>query len=532
MSDFRTSETHPIRVDFVAVTAPGKLGMTFAPGKRQNDALTGRWARDLNIDLDRLCTIYGAELVVSVMEVKELGALCIPSLSSALGARGIGWLHVPVVDGGVPEEGHTWLGALRLVRSRLLDGRTVVVHCMGGLGRTGMFAAAVLITFGTAPALAIEQVRAARPGSIETRAQEQFVMTFDKRWREDVRSRIRGCLLCGAVGDALGGPVEFSSLTAIRAQHGPTGVREMLPAYGRRGAITDDTQMTLFTAEGLLRAQARWMGRGICSPPSVVQHAYYRWFWTQGEPVPQELEATANGWLFEQRELHARRAPGNTCLSALRQLLDARQEERAPPVPLNDSKGCGGVMRVAPVGLLAIDPWDLGAKCALLTHGHPAGSDTAGCFAEMVSKILSGLSLAEAVRDVWKTRRSACHEDTRRALDKAFDLLRSGAPPTAECVESLGRGWVAEEALAISLYCALACPDLETALSLAVTHSGDSDSTGAITGNLLGTALGECAIPIRWLETLELRDVIEAVADDVVAAVLDGCVDATRYPPS
>jgi ADP-ribosyl-[dinitrogen reductase] hydrolase len=531
MSEPRTSETHPLRVDFIGVPASGRLGMTFAPGKRQKDALTGRWARDLDLDLDRLSTIYGAELVVSVMEEKELRALCIPSLSSAVGFRGMGWLHVPVVDGGVPKDDLTWLHALRLVRARLLEGRTVIVHCMGGLGRTGTFVAAVLISFGDAPASAIEKVRTARPGAIETRAQEHFVMTFNERWREDVQGRIRGCLLFGAVGDALGAPVEFSSLSAIRAEHGPAGVRQMLPAYGRHGAITDDTQMTLFTVEGLLRAEGRWRGRGICSPSSVIRRAYYRWYCTQGEPVPKGLDNIATGWLFQQRGLHARRAPGNTCLSALRQSLDAQQAGRQPPVPLNDSKGCGGVMRVAPVGLLARDAWGLGAECAQLTHGHPAGSDTAACLAEMISKIMSGLPLAEAIREVWRTRRSACHEDTQRALDNAFDLLRSGAPPTSEAVESLGEGWVAEEALAISLYCALACRDPEAALSLAITHSGDSDSTGAITGNLLGAALGEKAIPIRWLETLELRDVIEQVADDVVALVLDGDVDEVRYPP-
>lgn len=106
-------------------------------------------------------------------------------------------------------------------------------------------------------------------------------------------------------------------------------------------------------------------------------------------------------------------------------------------------------------------------------------------------------------------------------------MLRSGAPPTPELVESLGGGWVAEEALAISVYCALACPDPETALSLAVTHSGDSDSTG----NLLGAALGEDTIPSRWLEVLELREVITTVADDLADAALEGRVDPARYPP-
>lgn len=246
--------------------------------------------------------------------------------------------------------------------------------------------------------------------------------------------------------------------------------------------------------------------------------------------MPPGLERLADGWLFTHRELHARRAPGNTCLSALQQHIDASTERREPPVSLNDSKGCGGVMRVAPVGLFARDAWGLAAECARLTHGHPAGSDTAGCFAEIISEVLDGHPLGEAVRSVWKARRGACHEDTRRAVDKALDLLRSGAPTTPEAVESLGGGWVAEEALAISLYCALACPDPESALSLAVTHSGDSDSTGAMTGNLLGAALGEGAIPGCWLEELELRDVIGTIADDLAAAALGEDVDCRRYP--
>ena len=93
----------------------------------------------------------------------------------------------------------------------------------------------------------------------------------------DVSIRCRGCLLGGAVGDALGAPVEFKTYAQIIAQFGVGGIRDFAPAYHWIGAITDDTQMTLFTAEGLLRACVRYNQRGICHTPTVVHHAYLRW---------------------------------------------------------------------------------------------------------------------------------------------------------------------------------------------------------------------------------------------------------------
>jgi ADP-ribosylglycohydrolase len=111
-------------------------------------------------------------------------------------------------------------------------------------------------------------------------------------------SRIRGCLLGGAVDDAFGAPVEFLSLQQIRHRFGPDGIRNYARAYGRKGAVTDDTQMTLFTAEGLLRATMRMSERGICHPPSVVHHAYLRWLLTQHERPTDHVEIRTDGWLF------------------------------------------------------------------------------------------------------------------------------------------------------------------------------------------------------------------------------------------
>jgi ADP-ribosylglycohydrolase len=127
--------------------------------------------------------------------------------------------------------------------------------------------------------------------------------------------------------------------------------------------------------------------------------------------------------------------------------------------------------------------------------------------------------LDEAMRIL---RRWPHHHETYAALDAALALADQPGPATPERVESLGAGWVAEEALAIAVYCALAHPgDLRAALVLAANHSGDSDSTAAICGNLLGAALGEEALPEDWLRELEGRETIETLADDLYAEVTD-----------
>jgi ADP-ribosylglycohydrolase len=338
----------------------------------------------------------------------------------------------------------------------------------------------------------------------------------------ETRQRFLGCLLGGAVGDALGAPVEFMSRAQILERFGPEGVTGYLPAYGGLGRITDDTQMTLFTAEGLLRGWVRGCFRGITTFSGVTAHAYLRWLRTQGESSAHDLRigGVEQGWLFGQRELHARRAPGNTCLSALRAMPSLGEPAR------NDSKGCGGVMRVAPVGLFtwqfrereSLDAaFKLGAEIAALTHGHPTGSLTAGVLAVMVQRLVDGATLAESV-DAAKEclRKHAQHEETLRALERA-EALAASDTPRAEAVARLGQGWIAEEALAISVYCALVARDFVDGVRLAVNHDGDSDSTGAIAGNLLGTLLGVQAIPSEWLEPLELRAVIAELAEDLFA---------------
>jgi ADP-ribosylglycohydrolase len=251
----------------------------------------------------------------------------------------------------------------------------------------------------------------------------------------------------------------------------------------------------------------------------VVRRAYLRWLQTQGDVSAAE-DAPLDGWLAREPALHSRRAPGNTCLAALRAGANGTRAEQ-----LNQSKGCGGVMRAAPAGLIpslsSKEAFDLAADCAAITHGHPSGYLSAGALSATLRLLLDGESLARAVSGAAALLRAhAGHEEASAALAGAVELAAAGAP-SPEKVESLGEGKVGEEALAIAVYCALAAPDPRSALLLAVNHSGDSDSTGAICGNLLGTLHGEEALPAEWLEPLELRAAIERLADDFVTEMTD-----------
>ncbi len=337
-----------------------------------------------------------------------------------------------------------------------------------------------------------------------------------------LKRRYRGCLLGGAVGDALGAPVEFMSLTEIRETFGRGGIVEFTTAFDRKGAITDDTQMTLFTAEGLLRAYVGEAARGdLAAVAPFVANAYARWLVTQ-DRTPGVADFDRDGWLFGVRELFAQRVPGSTCLTALEGMTHLGERAR------NDSKGCGGVMRSAPVGLwcarldegvsderMARRALELGGELAGLTHGHPTGRHAAGAFAALIALLARARPLTDAVAMVKALlARHAGHAETLRAIERAQSVASPGAL-RAEALVELGEGWTADEALAIGLASALAAPDFETGVRLAVNHDGDSDSTASIAGNLLGALHGVESIPKRWLLGLELRRVVLEVADDL-----------------
>jgi ADP-ribosylglycohydrolase len=321
---------------------------------------------------------------------------------------------------------------------------------------------------------------------------------------------IAGCLLGGAVGDALGAVVEFDSLEEIRRRFGRDGLTGF---PSEAGHVTDDTQMTLFTAEGLIRARGRYDARRFEYAVDELWAGYRRWLTTQqGSPGDDPAARGAVG-LVTEAVLHHRRGPGNTCLSAL-----GANEPGYADLPVNNSKGCGGVMRVAPIGLVARNPCGLGIASAALTHGHPSGYLSAGAGAALIARLRAGEALRPAtVATIEAISSWEGHEETVAALRGALALADREPVPTPAAVATLGEGWVGEEALAIAVYCALAGPSFEAAVLAAANHSGDSDSTAAITGNLLGAAGGRAAIPEAWIAALVERDLVERVAGELAA---------------
>ncbi len=308
---------------------------------------------------------------------------------------------------------------------------------------------------------------------------------------------------------------------------------DFVDAHRPGGSISDDTQLTLFTADGLIRAAIRRRLYDDTDPAPQVQHAYQRWLHTQGfdwkEAGGPIAAAPPDGWLIKEKGLFVRRAPGATCVQALHAYATSGQLGTLTN-RINDSKGCGGVMRAAPAGFWSADPTEtfrVGAATAALTHGHPSGFLPAGALAVIVAQLLSGRSLPEGVdRALTELSGWEGHEETTSALRRAIELATEGTPTPEQIQHRLGEGRVGEQALAIAVCAALARPSsYADAVVLAANHSGDSDATASICGNIMGAARTSSAIPHAWRQRVELGEVIEQLARDATE-------EFGEHPPS
>ena len=348
-------------------------------------------------------------------------------------------------------------------------------------------------------------------------------------------NKVKGSIVGGAIGDALGYPVEFMGRKEIISRFGPKGITRFDLNHEGIAEFSDDTQMTLFTATGLLSAETA-INRNRDVDGSIwvesVKHHYIDWFCTQNMT---DIEKHYS-WLYGVPELMSQRAPGTTCLRALHNLVDG-------VAMVNNSKGCGGIMRTAPVALcsgLRENPafmYRLAGALSDITHNNPLGFIPSSMMVMIMDKI-SHLDNMPDRHDLVKIVLHSVLEIGKVEYDTGYQIvifdkfpadigylgslvmnaveMAASEQPDDECISELGGGWTGETALAIAIYCTLRHYDsFEDAVVAAVNHSGDSDSTGAICGNLMGLIHGYDAIPQYYKDNLELMPVLEEVAEDL-----------------
>lgn len=462
----RTSVTHPLQIASVqSFPGMGQIGITLCPGKKQPQAATGAWDRDLGLDLDAIAA-WGAVAVVTLVEEHELASLHVLTLGAEVAARRMQWLHLPIRDASVPTDEFEarWQEVGEALRARLRDGFSVLVHCKGGLGRAGTIAARLLIELGVPPQEAVMRVRNVRPGAIETPEQEAHVLGLKAvpepepaTTAEAIRDRAVGCLLGQLAGDALGAQVEFLSPTEIRKRH-PQGVKEMRPGgtWGLlAGQITDDSEMALALARSLV-AEGGFQRE-------AVARAYIAW----GASQPFDV--------------------GGTTRAGLEALAGRGQ-------PNAQSQANGALMRVSPIGIAAAGAPALAAKWAredaTLTHPHPVCLASSAAFA---AAIAAGMSGAEPTA-MW----IAAHEHAGE--DAGAEVIRTCLAKAQEAEPSdfvRHQGWVLI-AFQNAFHRLWSGQAVEGALVETISAGGDTDTNAAICGALLGAAQGRDAIPLRW----------------------------------
>lgn len=379
---------------------------------------------------------------------------------------------------------------------------------------------------------------------LQIRHKERSCRLSTEAIKAQTRDRIRGSLIGGAIGDALGYPVEFMSRDSILSRYGGRGITTFSLDRQGKALISDDTQMSLFTANGLLFGVTRGYTHGVAGPPeSYVRFAYLDWYYTQGGV---DVKFQPHTWLHSLPELNSLRAPGNTCLSACNALLHHQEVK-------NYSKGCGGIMRVAPMALLCAGYWSrnkrfyseaemdkAGAEIAAVTHKHPLGFLPAAMLTHLLFQIIQKDEkvVRSCIVDIVLDSTyglinfdNYCNETAYLSkLTKKAVMLALNDESDVENIRRLGEGWTGEEAWAIAIYCVVRHVDnIEEAILAAVNHDGDSDSTGAICGNIMGAIYGYEAIKRlnlccprgRKLEqTLELAPIILSIADDLYTSCI------------
>ena len=487
----RTSLTHPLAIASVRpFAASGRIGITFCPGKQQPAALTGAWARDLRIDLDAI-EAWGAAVVVTLIEDHEIASLEVGRLGEEVRRRHMQWLHLPIADVSVPDSSFeaAWAeageGLRARLRARLRDGFDIVVHCKGGLGRAGTVAARLLIELGSEPGKAIAAVRTARPGAIETVAQEDYASSFvalpERQPSQDQAAtvdRALGALVGLAVGDAIGTTLEFKPRDSYTAVTDMTGGG---PFGLKAGQWTDDTAMALALADSLLAYPE--LGAADLMTRFVGWH--------------RDGDYSCTGTCFDI---------GVTTRQALQRWLRSGDPYAGSTDP--QSAGNGSLMRLAPVALrhwrdrAMLDA--VARRQSRTTHAAPEAVEACALFAGILADAIEGRPRSEVLRN--------------RAVARAGAItsIAAGSWRSKSRADVRSSGYVAHS-LEAALWCVGRTSSFAEAVLLAANLGDDADTTAAITGQLAGALYGQSGIPAKWTSKLAWRSRIEDWARQLTA---------------
>lgn len=491
MSSMHTSVTDPLQIDqVVAGPTPGVIGMTMCPGRHGLSLAVGSWDRDLAMDLE-VVRGWLPDIAISLLEDCEYPLLAVPEFKTAVAAAELPWVYAPIRDGGIPHEAfaRTWGDLGPRVRNILRQGGRVLIHCRAGLGRTGLLAASLMTELGATPLDAINLVRAARDGAIETHAQEEFV-----REQRPVRpppartSGVAGTMFGAAIGDALGSAFEFLPSSTIEASLGEPFAWHYLPSQPESllrghaaGEPTDDTAMALSVAHVIARGalSAAAFAEAFVRDLDRSKGRFAAMFWNGG--------------------------PGVATTGALSRL--AAGASPASCGQLQDG-GNGAAMRAHPVGLLRDrdEVLHVAKVQAKITHGHPAAVEAARAVAVLVHDALAGLEPTLDPPPGINERQfvGAWHEAHR-------DLTRGPERLPRHLTDVAMSGWCTVAAAHAISY--VYRDDPRRAIAAAAASGEDTDTVACIVGGIVGARHGIEALGGEWMAGLTAREALAAAVD-------------------
>ncbi len=342
----------------------------------------------------------------------------------------------------------------------------------------------------------------------------------------DYLDKFEGAIIGSAVGDAFGYPLMGMTYEEICDRFEKDGALELAVSRKTNTALfTEATQLSLFTADGILWAHNEQSDYENSAVASYVFYSYQLWLYMQTKTIAgREYE-----WLFDKKQ--------NPNLSSLLKSKGLGKSRRLTDVnvdvllgirenafgtlsrSINNNADNGAVKRVTPVGLFYGKSPDMafriGCDIGAITHGSPDGYLPCGVYAAMVAELLEDKSPDVAVEAAAEILRSyPGHENTLAALDKAIALANDEETDPQEGLESLGDGTDAISCLAIAVYCSiLHQTNFKYAIELAANQDGDSAACAAVTGGLLGAWYGLSKLPKKWTKKVQYRSLLETVAD-------------------